>query len=79
MIQQKEELRRIYLRYSEIYEEMKGLEEKALELSNLQRSINQKLSDTREEERATINKIEEELGRSLTQTDLLEMIRNHAE
>jgi hypothetical protein len=73
----KEDFKQIYERYGEIYDDLKRLEEKTVELSNLQRNVHQRLHDNREAERIVINKIEEELGRQLTQDDLLQMIRDH--
>lgn len=77
MIPRTEDLKRIYAQYGEIYEELKELEEKTIELSNLQRIVHQRLHSNREAERIVINKIEEEIGRQLTQEDLLQMIRGH--
>ncbi len=77
MIPRTEDLKRIYEQYGEIYEELKELEEKTIELSNLQRIVHQRLHSNREAERIVINKIEEEIGRQLTQEDLLQMIRGH--
>ena len=77
MIPRTEDLKRIYEQYGEIYEELKELEEKTIELNNLQRIVHQRLHSNREAERITINKIEEEIGRQLTQEDLLQMIRSH--
>lgn len=77
MISEIAALKQIYSKYGEIYEEIKQLEEHAIELSNRQRSVHQRLSDAREAEKIVINKIEADLGRPLNQEDLLQIIRNH--
>jgi len=74
-----DDLRLIYLQYGEIYQELKDLEERAMELGGLQQRVHMKLHDNRKAEKELINKIEEELGRPLTQDDLLQMIKAHAQ
>lgn len=77
MISKAEDLKQIYLRYAKIYEEIKEIEDLLVELGNRQRLAKQRLTDNREAERFLINKIEKEIGRALTQEDLLEMIHSH--
>jgi hypothetical protein len=77
MIPREQELRWIYSKYDEIYQQLKDLEEKTIELGNVQQKVHMKLTNNRKAEKEVINKIEEELGRPLTQDDLLQMIRTN--
>lgn len=71
------QLLEIYTKYQSLRSELKSLEDKAQSLANRQAQLSRELDETRKKEKFLINKIEEQLGRTLTQEDLLEIIKNH--
>jgi hypothetical protein len=71
------ELKSIYLRYIELHEEYKQIEQEANRLESKRKSIKEILDQNREKEISLINKIEEEHGIKLTADDLLEIIKQH--
>lgn len=73
------DVRSIYHNYSRLRDELSSLEKQATELSNLQIKISKELEDTRKAEKTLINKIEESLGRALTQDDLIQIIKSDEE
>lgn len=72
-------VREIYHNYSRLRDELSSLEKQANELSTLQIKISKELEDTRKAEKILINKIEESLGRALTQDDLIQIIKSDEE
>ena len=61
-------------RYKSLRELLVELQERADTLSRAQKEISEKLTETRRYEQTLINNIEKEIGRSLSQEDLLKIL-----
>lgn len=70
-------LKRLYAKYNVLHDELRSLEQRTQELLNRQLYISQELQDTRKEEITLINKIKEEIGREITQDELVQIIKNN--
>lgn len=68
-------LKEIYLKYQNLHETIHGLEKETQSLMTRRNLLSQELEETRLEEKVLINKIEEQIGRKITQDDLLEIIK----
>lgn len=61
-------------RYKDLRELIVSLQEKADDLSRVQKEISEKLLETRRYEQTLINNIEVDLGRKISQEDLLKIL-----
>jgi len=61
-------------RYKSLRELLVELQERADTLSRAQKEISEKLTETRRYEQTLINNIEKEIGRNLSQEDLLKIL-----
>lgn len=61
-------------RYKSLRELMVALQERADDLSRAQKEISEKLIETRRYEQTLINNIEKDLGRKISQEDLLKIL-----
>ena len=61
-------------RYKSLRELLVELQERADALSRAQKEISEKLTETRRYEQTLINNIEKEIGRNLSQEDLLKIL-----
>jgi hypothetical protein len=61
-------------RYKSLRELMVDLQERADDLSKAQKEISEKLIETRRYEQTLINNIEKDLGRKISQEDLLKIL-----
>jgi hypothetical protein len=71
------EIREIYLNYSNLRDELADLEKRAAQLNESRMKIGKELENNRFAERVVINKLEESLNRKITQDDLIQIIKNH--
>ena len=68
-------IKEIYRKYQVLHDEIHELEQQTKTLMSRRERLSQELEETRNEEKVLINKIEEEIGRSVTQDDLIEIIK----
>ena len=71
----REQLVRIFEKYSELRQNLSDLERLTAMLKEQQELVHQQLTDNRNKEKELINKIEEEIGSKLTQNDLLKIVK----
>jgi hypothetical protein len=70
-------LKNIYLKYSNIHQELSSLQTEVQELLNYQEQLSQDLQSTRNFETLLINKIEEATGVKLTTDALIKIINEN--
>ena len=73
----KEEILQIYSKYNELRTRLSSLEKVAQTLAEAQLQLHEEMDNTRKDELALINKIEDETGISITQEYLLEIINSN--
>lgn len=78
MINQEDQskLKQIYQRYSQFHGELNSLENQLQDLLNKQIQVSQELENTRKNEKLLINKIEEDIQRTLTQDELIKIVNS---
>jgi hypothetical protein len=69
-------LKEIHQNYSEFHNELNVLESQLQDLLNRQIRVSQELENTRKSEKFLINKIEEEIQRTLTQEELIKIVNS---
>lgn len=69
-------LKEIHQSYSEFHNELNVLESQLQDLLNRQIRVSQELENTRKSEKFLINKIEEEIQRTLTQEELIKIVNS---
>lgn len=78
MINQSDQLKlkQIHRNYSEFHNELNTLESQLQDLLNRQIRVSQELENTRKNEKLLINKIEEDIQRTLTQEELIKIVNS---
>ena len=76
-MKEEDELRELYLKYVELHNEYKRIEEEAIRLESERKKVREILDETREREKSIINKLEKERGVKITADDLFQMIKGH--
>ena len=71
------DLKRIYKRYHELTSKISELNNEVSKLVNNQVELKEELTKNRNNEKKIINKIEKELGKKLTQSDLFKILDLH--
>jgi|LakMenEpi03Aug12_release.lakeMendotaPanAssembly.Ray.scaffolds.fasta_scaffold3362750_1 hypothetical protein len=72
----KSKLKQIYQNYSQFHSELNSLENQLQDLLNKQIRVSQELENTRKNEKLLINKIEEDMQRTLTQEELIKIVNS---
>lgn len=68
------QLKQLHRQYVNAHNELNRLSVELKRIDEQRQTVRQVLDETRESERVLINKIEEELGKTLTPDDLIEII-----
>jgi hypothetical protein len=73
----KQQLFSLYSTYSAIHSQFKRIEREALKLEEDRQTVSEILSNTREQEKDVINKLETIIGKKLEPDDILEIIKSY--
>jgi len=73
----KDKILSISKKYSELNERLVDVQTTIDHLDKMRVEIKKELNANVLEEKSVINKIEESLGRSITQNDLIDIVKNH--
>jgi septation ring formation regulator EzrA len=70
----KKNLKELYLKYSKIHDKLNFLEKEVQSLLNEHKELSNELSTLRDEEKILINKIEEDINRTLLPEEIISII-----